>query len=161
LCFLLVTQFLNQKINSQRISNVELKMESKTFTLYFDGASKNNPGQSSCGWHIDSGVSNSNESIASGNRKLGIMTNNQAEYSGLIDGLKMANELGICTLVVCGDSKLVIEQMNKTWKINSTNLIPLWKQAQELSKKMSVEWKWIPRAENSKADSLANEALQA
>jgi len=134
--------------------------------LYFDGASQGNPGKASCGFYIQySGNSqnseNSENSENSGYKYLGPrFTNNEAEYQGLIHGLQECRGLGLCSLEVYGDSKLVIEQMNKKWKVKAPNLKILWKLANELlDPKCTYKFIWIPREQNSIADALANKAL--
>ncbi len=127
-----------------------------TLTLHFDGGSRGNPGPAGCGWIINQ---NGNK-VSSGSRFLGKNTNNFAEYSGMIDGLKMAVNLGLEELEVYGDSKLVVEQMKGNWKVKAPGLIPLWKEGQELTKKFKViTFNWIRRHKNSEADGLANEAM--
>jgi ribonuclease HI len=127
--------------------------------MYFDGASKGNhtgnPGPSGAACWI---IHNSNEY---GEYKfLGLQTNNVAEYSGLILGLKNLVCYKDCKIKVYGDSKLVIEQMKKNWKIKAIGLIPLWNEAQELIKDFKdIEFIHIDRSLNSKADNLANIAV--
>ncbi|MGH3439558.1 MAG: bifunctional RNase H/acid phosphatase, partial [Sciscionella sp.] len=92
----------------------------------------------------------------------GRTTNNVAEYSGLIDGLSAARDLGADSVDVRMDSKLVVEQMTGRWKIKNSTLQPLALQARELVGGFaSVTFEWIPRALNKHADRLANEAMDA
>ena len=122
------------------------------FKLYFDGGSRGNPGPSGCGWYI-------NDSLK-GYNSLGIATNNQAEYRGMINGLKVALKYGIEDIEVYGDSKLVIEHMKGNWKVKSSNTIPLWKEAKTLSDKFRIiSFSWIPRSKNTLADELANRGI--
>ena len=101
------------------------------YTMYFDGCSKGNPGKSGAGACIfSSGKEVWSSSIFVGEKE----TNNVAEYSGLILGLKQARDMNIRNLIVYGDSLLVIKQMNKQYKISSENLVPLFTEAQELKK---------------------------
>ena len=63
-----------------------------------------------------------------------------------------------------GDSKLVIKHINNEWELRSTKLKPLFDRAQALVAELeelgcSVYGKWVPRAENKEADSLANQAM--
>jgi probable phosphoglycerate mutase len=95
---------------------------------------------------------------------IGVTTNNVAEYRGLIAGLRAALDLGGdgASVVVRMDSKLVVEQMAGRWKIKHEGLRPLAREAAELARRLRVtEWTWIPRLENSHADRLANEAMDA
>ena len=123
--------------------------------LYFDGASKGNPGPSGCGWYIKSGGT---ETPLKGYKYLDITTNNVAEYSGLIEGLKHIGNSE--HLKIYGDSKLVIEQMKGTYKVKAPHLIPLWREAQNIVKKIKkVEFIHIDRSLNAIADQLANFAV--
>ena len=98
------------------------------YTMYFDGCSKKNPGNSGAGAVIySSGKEVWCSSIFVGKKE----TNNVAEYSGLILGLKNAREIGIRNLTVYGDSLLIIKQMNGQYKVSSDKLIPLFTEAQK------------------------------
>jgi ribonuclease HI len=125
--------------------------------LYFDGAAKNNGrGPAGAGWSLEDGPFPNRE----GYKFLGRATNNEAEYQGLIEGLKDINPQ-VSNLKVYGDSKLVIEQMKGNWKVKAANLKPLWREATELAKQFSqIEFIWIKRDLNSKADAMANLAIE-
>ena len=123
--------------------------------MFFDGASKRNPGLSGAAFWITHGDRSYGEY-----KFLGIKTNNEAEYNGLILGLKSLLKHRTCTIKVVGDSKLIIEQMKGKWKINAPNLKPLWQEAQDLAKQFTdIEFIHIDRSLNSKADTLANIAV--
>jgi probable phosphoglycerate mutase len=93
---------------------------------------------------------------------IGIGTNNVAEYRGLIAGLEAAAELGANDVVVRMDSKLVVEQMSGRWQIKHPSMRPLAGRAATLARSFdSVSFGWIPRAQNSLADRLANQAMDA
>ena len=127
--------------------------------MFFDGASKGNPGKAGCGALINENSHTSqNKTIWKGNKYLGNTTNNVAEYNGLILGLEQASKLGIKELIIKGDSKLVIEQMKGNYKVNAPHLIPLYKRAKELEP-ASVTYEYIPRKQNGEADQLANDAI--
>jgi ribonuclease HI len=124
--------------------------------MYFDGASKGNPGPSGAAYWVKLENTSYGEYKFLGNEQ----TNNFAEYSGLILGLKNLDKYRDQNIKVHGDSKLVIEQMKGKWKVNSPNLIPLWQEAQELIKDFkNIEFIHIDRSLNSKADILANMAV--
>ena len=125
--------------------------------LYFDGASKGNPGKGGCGYVI---YENKVE-IQSGHECLGeCVTNNFAEYMGLIEGLKQSLKISNKTLDVYGDSNLVIKQMNNQWKVSSSNLIPLYKTALDLRNKFEkITFNHVSRNLNKRADELANKSI--
>lgn len=123
-----------------------------------DGGSRGNPGPAGYGavvWDADRA-----QVLAERREFLGVATNNVAEYRGLIAGLEAAAELGADEVEARMDSKLVVEQMSGRWKIKHAAMIPLAERARQLGAGFSrVNFTWIPRAENSHADRLANEAM--
>lgn len=125
-----------------------------------DGGARGNPGPAGYGAVVrdpDSG-----DVLAERLGGLGNTTNNVAEYSGLIAGLEAARELGAESVDVRMDSKLVVEQMSGRWKIRHAQMQSLALRAQKLARGFHrVSYEWIPRARNSHADRLANEAMDA
>jgi probable phosphoglycerate mutase len=125
-----------------------------------DGGSRGNPGPAGYGAVVFSG--DRSAVLAERKEALGIATNNVAEYRGLIAGLAAAAEVGADEVQVRMDSKLVVEQMSGRWKIKHPDMIPLAAEARQLVGRFaSVDFHWIPRAQNSHADRLANEAMDA
>ena len=94
---------------------------------------------------------------------LGHATNNVAEYSGLIAGLRAAAALAPGADVdVRMDSKLVVEQMSGRWQIKHPGMRPLAAQARQAVQSLGrVTYTWVPRSRNTHADRLANEAMDA
>jgi len=133
------------------------KLPEYEYKLQFDGCSKDNPGIAGAG----AVIYKFNEEISSKIKFVGNnSTNNVAEYTGLIIGLKEAITLGIKRLMVEGDSMLVIKQMNGEYKVKSTNLIDLYNQANDLSKHFDkIYFKHIYRENNKRADELSNLAI--
>ncbi|WP_405057560.1 bifunctional RNase H/acid phosphatase [Kribbella sp. NBC_01505] len=122
-----------------------------------DGGSRGNPGPAAYGALVRDPATG--EVIAQDGKTLGVATNNVAEYSGLIAGLQLAAEYAPeASIEVRMDSKLVVEQMAGRWKIKHPDMKPLAAKAQELAP-FGTEWTWVPRAQNSAADALANNAL--
>lgn len=123
-----------------------------------DGGSRGNPGPAGYGavvWDADRA-----RVLAERKEFLGVVTNNVAEYRGLIAGLEAAAELGAREVSVRMDSKLVVEQMSGRWKVKHESMIPLADRARRLVAGFDrVSFAWIPRKENSHADRLANEAM--
>ncbi|HJQ00929.1 MAG TPA: bifunctional RNase H/acid phosphatase [Jatrophihabitans sp.] len=125
-----------------------------------DGGSRGNPGPAGYGSVVldaDSGTV-----LAERKESIGHATNNVAEYRGLIAGLAAAAELGAVEVEVRMDSQLVIEQMSGRWQVKHPAMRPLRQQAGELAAEFDrISYQWIPRAQNSHADRLANEAMDA
>ena len=122
-----------------------------------DGGSRGNPGPSAYGALVKDAATG--EVIAERGETIGVATNNVAEYHGLIAGLELAAEHAPGAEVeVRMDSKLVVEQMSGNWKIKHPSMKPLAEQAFRLAPP-GTTYTWVPRAENSRADRLANEAL--
>ncbi|WP_027500026.1 bifunctional RNase H/acid phosphatase [Rhodococcus sp. UNC363MFTsu5.1] len=123
-----------------------------------DGGSRGNPGPAGYGAVVFD--SDHDRVLAERGESIGIATNNVAEYRGLIAGLTAAAELGARSVSVRMDSKLVVEQMSGRWQVKHPDMKPLARQAGELAAGFDrVDYTWIPRAENSHADGLANEAM--
>jgi ribonuclease HI len=128
-----------------------------SYTLYFDGCSKGNPGKAGAG----SVMYKDGAEIWAKSEYLDNQTNNYAEYMGLINGLKYATSNDISKLTVYGDSMLIIKQMRGEYAVKSTNLMKLHSEAKNL--KMSfkeVEFLHVYRDGNKRADELANMGLK-
>ena len=126
------------------------------YKIYCDGASRSNPGEASIGVSIQK----NNIEVDNLYRKIGIASNNVAEYQALIEGLKYCIFNSIDVVEIFLDSKLVVEQMNKNYKVKSENLINLFNDAQQLTSQIrSVKFTHIRRENNKRADELANKAL--
>jgi probable phosphoglycerate mutase len=124
-----------------------------------DGGARGNPGPAGYGAVVRS---EDGEILAERSGSLGLATNNVAEYTGLIEGLSAAGDLGAREVTVRMDSKLVVEQMSGRWQIKHPGLRPLAAQAAALVHQFaSVTFEWIPRERNMHADALANEAMDA
>ena len=127
-----------------------------TLEIYCDGASRSNPGEASIGVSIIK----QNIEIATISRKIGIATNNVAEYLALIDGLKYCNSNNISTSNFYLDSKLVVEQISGNFKVKSIHLKELFLEAEKLISKIeNFTISHIYRENNKRADQLANQAL--
>jgi len=123
-----------------------------------DGGSRGNPGQSGSGAVVLDPISG--EILAEIGLYGGIASNNVAEYKAMIAGVRRALELDPdAELHIRLDSKLVVEQMSGRWKIKHPDMADLAAQARELLTGTPVRFEWIPRLENSRADKLANLAM--
>lgn len=87
------------------------------------------------------------------------MTNNQAEYEALIEGLKLVIEWKPDRVLIYLDSKLVVEQIKGNWKIKEPDLQRLNSEAMLLLRELDFEISHVPREQNSGADHLANMAI--
>jgi broad specificity phosphatase PhoE/ribonuclease HI len=125
-----------------------------------DGGSRGNPGPAGYGsvvWTADRSTV-----LAESKQAIGRATNNVAEYRGLIAGLEEAAKLKATEVAVSMDSKLVVEQMSGRWRVKHPDLAQLNATARALASQFErVSYSWVPRAENSYADRLANEAMDA
>ncbi len=142
--------------------------EIKTAFIYTDGASRGNPGPSSIGIVI---LDKEEQMIASKKAKISShQTNNFAEYTAVLEAIKMCETLPYDQFVFRSDSKLLVEQLLGNYKVKSENIRPLY---QECKKKIeglkkgkdnpqsTVLLQHIPREKNTEADRLANLALDA
>ncbi|OBA71160.1 bifunctional RNase H/acid phosphatase [Mycobacterium sp. 1554424.7] len=125
-----------------------------------DGGSRGNPGPAGYGAVVRS--ADRSTVLAETKQAIGVATNNVAEYRGLIAGLDDALQMGATEVEAFLDSKLVVEQMSGRWKVKHPDLIELHAQARKLASRFDrVSYAWVPRARNSHADRLANEAMDA
>jgi len=136
-------------------------MNTHHYSLYFDGGSRGNPGPSGSGSSLvdASGTEVWHDAHFVGPHE----TNNVAEYTGLLRGLSYLASLphsSSCVVVVHGDSQLVIKQMKREYKVNNTRLHSLWQHCSDSAQKLlQVDYVHIPRAQNKRADALANAAM--
>lgn len=131
--------------------------EIRSVIIEADGGSRGNPGPAAYGAVLRN--ADTGEVIAEDGTTIGDATNNVAEYSGLIAGLKLAAEFAPeADIEVRMDSKLVVEQMSGRWKVKHPAMRPLAIEASRLAP-FGTSYVWVPRAQNAHADRLANEAL--
>ena len=136
----------------------------------FDGASRGNPGVAAWGcclgdWALSVRTPPFRElryricSDARGYIGMGV-GNNEAEYLGVINLLRLAQTRGLTHLIVLGDSEVVIKQLRGEIAVRRRRLVDLKREAEEAAGKMVVTYHWIRRCYNSVADALANAAIQ-
>jgi probable phosphoglycerate mutase len=95
-------------------------------------------------------------------KALGVATNNVAEYTALLLALEEALRLGVKRVEIFADSQLLVRQLAGQYKVKHPNLLGLWQEARRLLARFEAwQARHIPRAENARADRLANEALDA
>lgn len=86
-------------------------------------------------------------------------TNNYAEYSALIKALEYCIEAKAEKVAIFGDSQLAVRQIQGVYSVRSPNILPLFKQAMSLIRRIKkVDVNWVPREENSVADAMSKEA---
>ena len=123
-----------------------------------DGGSRGNPGESGSGAIVADQATG--ELLAEISLYGGIASNNVAEYKGMIAGVRRAIEIdGDAELLVRLDSKLVVEQMSGRWKIKHPAMAELAAEARQVLTGTPVRFEWMPRLQNSRADKLANLAM--
>ena len=129
-----------------------------TVVLYFDGSSKRNPGRGGAGAVLYTQTdTNRSEMFALSHFVGENVTNNFAEYTGLVIGLTECLKRGVKQLCVKGDSLLVIQQMRGVYKVKSENLKGLYTQAKDLASQFeAIEFIHVYREENTRADELSN-----
>ena len=104
-------------------------------TIYTDGASRGNPGESASGYQV---FDETGKMLQKGEVYNGITTNNYAEYNAIINALKwcIANfNSSSIEIELHSDSRLVISQINGLFKIKSEDMLKLNKEVKELVKK--------------------------
>jgi probable phosphoglycerate mutase len=132
----------------------------REFIVEADGGSRGNPGPAGYGCVVLDAATG--ETLVETYEYLGVVTNNVAEYRGLLAGLRAAHDLDPSASVhVRMDSKLVVEQMSGRWKIKHPDLKPLALEAGRVFPPGQVTYEWIPREQNKRADRLANEAMDS
>ncbi|WP_262368192.1 bifunctional RNase H/acid phosphatase [Corynebacterium urealyticum] len=130
-----------------------------------DGGSRGNPGPAGTGSSVKDAAG---AEVGCVWQFIKHATNNVAEYQGLINGLNLAVEIaeqqgvkpGSLSVDVRMDSKLVVEQMSGRWKIKHPDMKPLAQEVKRIEGQLAqVSYTWVPRAQNARADELANRAM--
>lgn len=130
--------------------------------VYCDGGSRGNPGPSGIGAIVLDPSTDPPETLATVSETIGIATNNVAEYRALIAGLEAATLVSRGAIEVRADSQLMIRQLEGAYRVKNPGLRPLWEQARQLLLLFeSVTLTHVPREENTVADALVNDALDA
>lgn len=123
--------------------------------LFTDGGSRGNPGDAGLGF-----VLQGNDFTVQGGWFLPHATNNIAEYSALVWGLRNALEQHVSEIKIYADSELMVKQITGTYKVKNEGLRPLFQQARELlGQFVSASIEHVYREQNKEADALANAAM--
>ena len=136
------------------------------FVVRTDGAARGNPGPASAGAVLLSlarpdARNPRAEPDASISDYLGVQTNNVAEYTAVVRAIALGLELGARRLELFLDSKLIVEQLAGRWRVKDAKLRPLWAEALRMLRTLPHGWTatHVPRAQNSLADAMCNEAI--
>ncbi|MDC8832966.1 ribonuclease HI family protein [Alteromonas gilva] len=125
---------------------------------HFDGACNPNPGAIGLGISIND---DAGQEIDYGYMPKGTGTNNEAEYLAVLLLLQRALHMGITSIECVGDSKLVVNQLNGTYRINQDSLLKLHGKVMHLVNQFdSCEFLWVRRQHNTRADELSKMALE-
>jgi ribonuclease HI len=122
-----------------------------------DGASRGNPGPSALGVSIED--ENGNE-VATASETIGVTTNNVAEYRAVVRALELLAELGARRAEFLLDSELIVRQIEGRYRVRNPRLQELFAVVvRGLGELSHATFRHVPRAENTRADALANRAL--
>jgi ribonuclease HI len=127
--------------------------------VHVDGGARGNPGPAAAAAVVSTPAG---DVLDEAHELLGVVTNNVAEYRGLLLGLRRARELGADEVEVVNDSELVAKQINGQYKVKHPDMKPLYAEAREALEGFA-RWRVrsVPRAQNATADALVNQALDA
>jgi len=127
--------------------------------LSTDGGARGNPGPAAYGYVLET---EDGTVLDARGEKIGVATNNVAEYRALIAGLEAALAHGVKELAVVSDSELLVKQMQGEYRVKNAALKTLSTQAAALGRGLdSVSYTAVRREHNELADSLVNEALDS
>lgn len=131
-----------------------------TLHLFTDGGSRGNPGEAAIGCVLEDparGVT-----LEEKGERIGVETNNIAEYRALVEGLRMAERYQPNRLICHLDSELIVRQLNGDYQVRMATLQPLHDEVRELSLRFpDIVFRHIPRRDNHRADALVNRALDS
>lgn len=129
-----------------------------TLHLFSDGGSRGNPGQAAIAAILED--PSTGTVLKELFERIGVETNNIAEYRALLEGLKMALPFRPNRLICHLDSELVVKQLNGEYRVKMATLQPLVDEIKELTNEFpDVVFQHIPRSDNYRADALVNKAL--
>jgi ribonuclease HI len=136
------------------------------FVVRTDGAARGNPGPAAAGAVLIALTRRDAHDPkaapdASISDYLGVQTNNVAEYTAVVRAIALAQDLGARRLELLLDSKLIVEQLAGRWRVKDAKLRPLWAEALRRLRELPEGWVagHVPRAQNSLADAMCNEAI--
>jgi ribonuclease HI len=134
--------------------------------IHTDGGARGNPGPAAIGVHV---INEHDEVVFELAKTIGVATNNEAEYQAFVASAEWLKEFAQTTDATISsvewrlDSMLVVEQLNRRWKLKQLTLKPFFDQSQALLSEFSFAKSivYVPRERNREADALVNQALDA
>ncbi len=124
-----------------------------------DGGARGNPGPAAIGVVVSEPDGTVIDEVA---ERIGVATNNVAEYRAVLKGIERAQALGAGEVELIGDSELVARQLTGAYKVKHPSMKPLHAEAlAALSGFDRWRIRTVPRAQNARADALVNAALDA
>jgi len=136
-----------------------LSADGLSLVVHVDGGARGNPGPAAIGVVVSSPDGAVLDELA---ERIGVATNNVAEYRALLAGLERAAALGAREIEIVNDSELVARQLTGVYKVKHPSMKPLYEQAIAALRGFD-RWRIrsVPRVENARADALVNAALDA
>lgn len=152
----------------KQLPTTMLPQQFNTLVINTDGGSRGNPGKAACAFV----VMGDGMPLHEQSKTLGLATNNEAEYAGFIESIKWLVTYSEHaaqkpkSVIWQLDSKLVVEQLNRRWKIKEQRLRELanccWQQLRILeTQSVDISITYVPREQNALADALLNRALDS
>jgi ribonuclease HI len=133
--------------------------ERQRLFIHVDGGARGNPGPAAIGVVVSTPEGEVIDEVA---ERIGVATNNVAEYRGLLRGLERARAHGAAEVEIVNDSELVARQLTGAYKVKHAAMKPLHAEAMAA---LAGFDRWsirsVPRAQNARADELVNQALDA
>jgi ribonuclease HI len=139
------------------VSPSEIAEDHSRLVVHVDGGARGNPGPAAIGVVLSAPDGTTVDELG---ERIGVATNNVAEYRALLRGVQQASELGARTIELINDSELVAKQLTGAYEVKHPAMQPLHAEAIAALKGFdSWRIRSVPRAENARADALVNEAL--
>ena len=134
-------------------------MSVSKLVVHVDGGSRGNPGPAAIGVVMSDPAGEVLEEMG---ERIGVATNNVAEYRALLRGLARAAELGAREIEIVNDSELVARQLTGAYRVKHAAMKPLYLEAMSALRGFE-RWqvRTVPREQNARADALVNQALDA
>ncbi|MGH9025319.1 MAG: ribonuclease HI family protein [Acidimicrobiia bacterium] len=130
--------------------------------VYADGGARGNPGPAAVGAVVLDPAADPPERLATISERIGVATNNVAEWKAIIAALEVARAFGARAVEIRADSQLVVRQLEGRYRVKQAHLKPLFERARELlADYEDVSLVHVPRDDNIVADALVNAALDA